>query len=140
MDLWVNDGFRILVLYVDDSTDYHHITTGILGCCTHCFFFLFFFFLFTIPVPILFSGEALDCGRYISSLPCSSASRWRNVSPRVYSNECVVFHMNGSWDLYPSFFFPGLQTFTSVWMKGSVSSPVQSPLPLWDVWVQWNVN
>lgn len=118
------------------------ITTSPLEylAAAHTVFFSVFFFLFTIPVPILFSGEALDCGRYISSLPCSSASRWRNVSPRVYSNECVVFHMNGSWDLYPSFFFPGLQTFTSVWMKGSVSSPVQSPLPLWDVWVQWNVN
>lgn len=38
-----------------------------------------------------------------------------------------------------SFSLPGQQIFTSAWMKVSVSSPVQSQLPPWAVWVQYNI-
>lgn len=106
-----------------------------------------FFHCFSWPHSFFFSsGEAFDCGRYISSLPCTSTSRWGHVSPVIDFNKCEVSHdtiysvyrINDSRDIF-YFSFPGQQTFMSVWMKVSVSSPVRSPLPLWAVWVQYNV-
>ena len=106
--------------------------TGMSGW-VHCF---------SWPLSFIFSsGKAFDCGRYISSLSCTSTSRWGDVSPIIFFNKYEALYDTNYFGTARMtaknmfFCFPGPQTFMSVWTKVSVSSPVQSPLPQWAVWV-----
>lgn len=59
-----------------DATYYHH-----KACLASALFFL------TPPPLFVSSGEAFDCGRHISSLSRTSASRRGDVSPVIYFNK-----------------------------------------------------